>query len=81
MLQTEEEKAVKVGYGRLLRMVAPDWAYIFAGVLASAILGCVMPVFALILGVMLNTPCYVLALFVVLKTLLFQFLFKTIEKF
>lgn len=56
-LQTEEEKAVKVGFARLLRMVAPDWAYIVVGVLASAVLGTVMPVFALILGARSASRC------------------------
>jgi ATP-binding cassette, subfamily B (MDR/TAP), member 1 len=50
MLQTLEEKSTKVSYIRLLKMVQGEWYYIVLGLVASAILGCVMPVFALILS-------------------------------
>jgi ABC-type multidrug transport system fused ATPase/permease subunit len=50
ILQTEEEKATKVSYLRLLKMVKGEWYYIALGVAASAVLGCVMPLFAVILS-------------------------------
>jgi ABC transporter transmembrane region len=54
MAQTEEEKAVKVGYKRLLGLVARDWPFIISGCLTSAILGCVMPLFAIILSTIIG---------------------------
>lgn len=47
---TEEEKKVKVGIRRLLRINASEWPYLVAGTLASAVLGSVMPLFAVLLS-------------------------------
>lgn len=49
-MQTEEEKAVKVGFGRLLNMNRREWPYLAVGTLASAAVGTVMPLFAIILS-------------------------------
>lgn len=53
-MQTEEEKKVKVSFVRLLRMVQREWLYIVCGVFASAILGSVMPVFAVVIAEVIN---------------------------
>lgn len=49
-VQTEEEKAVKVGLRRLLGMNRREWPYLAAGVAASATIGTVQPLFAVILS-------------------------------
>lgn len=49
-VQTEEEKAVKVGFGRLLNLNRREWPYLAAGILASAAIGTVQPIFAIILS-------------------------------
>lgn len=41
---------MKVGMGRLLRLNRPEWGYLALGLLASAVLGAVMPLFALFLS-------------------------------
>lgn len=62
LVQTEEEKAVKVGFGRLLNMNRREWPYLAVGVLASAAVGTVMPLFAILLSDLIagltdiNTP-------------------------
>lgn len=48
--QTEEEKAVKVSFWRLFGMVRRDWPFLLTGGACPAILGCVMPLFAVILS-------------------------------
>jgi hypothetical protein len=55
VLQTEEEKAVKVGFKRLFGMVAKDWPFLISGGITSAILGCVMPLFAVILSTIITS--------------------------
>lgn len=54
VVQTEEEKAVKVGFGRLLGMNRGEWPYLAVGTLASAAVGTVMPLFAIILSDLIN---------------------------
>lgn len=49
-MQTEEEKGVKVGFGRLLGMNRREWPYLAVGVLAAAAIGTVQPLFAIILS-------------------------------
>ena len=41
---------VKVGMGRLLAFNKPEWGYLFIGCIASAMLGVVMPLFAVLLA-------------------------------
>ena len=53
--QTEEEKTVKVGFGRLFGMVKQDWPFLLSGGITSAILGCVMPLFAVILSTIITS--------------------------
>lgn len=49
-VQTEEEKAVKVSFTRLINMNRREWPYLGVGVLASAAVGTVMPLFAVLLS-------------------------------
>ena len=49
-VQTEEEKATKVGFGRLLALSRPQWPFLVVGAITSALLGGIYPVFALILS-------------------------------
>lgn len=53
-MQTEEEKAVNVGFTRLLNMNRREWPYLFVGILASGAVGTVMPLFAVILSDLIN---------------------------
>jgi ATP-binding cassette, subfamily B (MDR/TAP), member 1 len=50
LMQSEEEKEVKVKFTRLLGLARPEWLYVAAGISASAVLGCVMPLFAVFLS-------------------------------
>lgn len=50
VLQTEEERNTKVGFMRLLGMSKNDWPYIVLGILSSAGIGSVMPMFAIIIS-------------------------------
>jgi ABC-type multidrug transport system fused ATPase/permease subunit len=50
VVQTDDERAVHVSYARLFRLVARNWPFIIAGCLASAVLGCVFPLFALFIS-------------------------------
>eukprot|EP00892_Ulva_mutabilis_P010381 jgi/Ulvmu1/7715/UM039_0021.1 len=47
---TEEEKAVSVGIVRLLNMNRREWPYLAAGILATAGIGTLQPLFAIILS-------------------------------
>jgi hypothetical protein len=49
-MQSEEEKGMKVGMGRLLKMNAREWPWILLGIILSAILGTIFPILASILG-------------------------------
>lgn len=49
-MQTEEEKKVKVSKMRLLGYNRPEWPFLGLGIVCSAVLGLVMPIFALLLG-------------------------------
>jgi ATP-binding cassette, subfamily B (MDR/TAP), member 1 len=50
LMQSEEEKEVKVKFTRLLGLARPEWLYVVTGILSSAVLGCVMPLFAVFLS-------------------------------
>ena len=41
---------MKVGFRRLFGMVKQDWPFLISGCVASAILGCVLPVFAIVVS-------------------------------
>lgn len=49
-VQTEEEKNTKVGFMRLLSMNKKEWPYIILGIVSAAGVGCIMPLFAVILS-------------------------------
>jgi ABC-type bacteriocin/lantibiotic exporter with double-glycine peptidase domain len=55
VVQTDDEKAVKVGYTRLLNMNKSEWPLIFIGIIASGAVGTVMPLFALILSTLITS--------------------------
>ena len=54
LLQTEEEKQVKVSFLRLLRLVRGDWPWIFFGCVAAMLLGTIQPIFAVVLSEIIN---------------------------
>lgn len=58
LLQAQEEKEVHVGYWRLLKMNRQEWPWLALGALASACVGTVQPISAVLLSVMtdLLTP-------------------------
>lgn len=57
-MQAPEEKEVSIGLWRLLRMNRREWPWLAAGALASACIGTVQPISAVLLSVMtdLLTP-------------------------
>lgn len=54
-VQTEEEKAVKVDFLRLIGMVRPEWWLLIPGMFASLVLGLVQPAFAVMLSRMIDS--------------------------
>jgi hypothetical protein len=53
LLQSEEEKKVKVSMARLLRYNRPEWPYLLVGLIVSAALGVSMPIFAVIMSALI----------------------------
>ena len=46
----EEESVPRIKFWRLLRVNGPEWLFILVGVLSSAVMGGVMPIFSLLFG-------------------------------
>ena len=51
--QTEEEKRTKVGFLRLLKMSTKEWPYILVGLVSTAGVGSIMPLFAVNLSALI----------------------------